>query len=346
MNEKISPKIRMKKAILTTVLPMLIMVGLTGGVYAFSLTAPSSLDYQASPANTTLQSYVAADCAVMDTYMTVILTDERDGKTYRIRKMPDGRCWMIDNLALATTATITSANTDIDTDVAGSFIALWNGLNGNPVQDAITRSVNGACAGLGGITGTGAYLTCDGTSSATTGANTNHHFIAFSNPSLTDNPYYNECTAGDSINPNSLTGCGYLYNWYTATAGSGNYSKTSTNVNSSICPAGWNLPKGALASVENEFGILNNAMSTGNTTSSTTNTPATQANWRSKGPFEGALSGNYYSSFTNSGYYGYYWSSRADSAANAYPFYFNYSSLSPGLYANVRNNGMAIRCVL
>lgn len=30
---------------------------------------------------------------------TVILTDSRDGKSYRVRKFPDGNCWMIDNLA-------------------------------------------------------------------------------------------------------------------------------------------------------------------------------------------------------------------------------------------------------
>lgn len=44
------------------------------------------------------------------------LTDTRDGKTYVVRKLSDGNCWMSQNLALSPTAgqVFTSADTDLD----------------------------------------------------------------------------------------------------------------------------------------------------------------------------------------------------------------------------------------
>lgn len=58
----------------------------------------------------TLQSFTAVDCAKMTVCplydqncetngSTVTLRDERDNKTYRVRKFADNNCWMIDNLA-------------------------------------------------------------------------------------------------------------------------------------------------------------------------------------------------------------------------------------------------------
>lgn len=48
---------------------------------------------------------------------TVYLTDSRNSQQYRIRKMQDGNCWMIDNLKIYN-ATLTSTNSDI---ASGSF---------------------------------------------------------------------------------------------------------------------------------------------------------------------------------------------------------------------------------
>lgn len=38
----------------------------------------------------------------------VTLVDYRDGESYRVKKMPDGECWMIDNLRLSVTDALTS----------------------------------------------------------------------------------------------------------------------------------------------------------------------------------------------------------------------------------------------
>jgi uncharacterized protein (TIGR02145 family) len=50
---------------------------------------------------------------VKATYFTQgpCLTDERDGKNYEIRKFPDGKCWMVDNLAYGGTTDACSGKT-------------------------------------------------------------------------------------------------------------------------------------------------------------------------------------------------------------------------------------------
>jgi uncharacterized protein (TIGR02145 family) len=263
---------------------------------------------------------------------TRVLTDTRNNQNYRIRKLPDGNCWMIDNLKLAN-YTLTAT----DSDVTANFT-----IPASPVQNSATHG-NGVCVG-GTASTTGSYLTCDGTSTQST---TNTPFIAYSDPSGTENSYADNCTNQNGISENSLTGCGYLYNWYTATAGTGTYSTSSGAVASSICPAGWNLPVGySPSSSGNQFAILNNAMATGSTSASTTNSATTRPNWRYNGPFEGSLSGYYYSGISNAGNNGYYWSSSAYSSTYAYYLYFNYSNVDPGINSLSKYYGFAVRCVL
>ena len=58
-------------------------------------------------------------CSTITTGQTSQLVDIRDGNIYNVGKLADGRCWLLDNLALDLTATgastrITSANTNAD----------------------------------------------------------------------------------------------------------------------------------------------------------------------------------------------------------------------------------------
>lgn len=327
----------------------LVTIVLSGGIYAANITSPVELTYAPPLSHVTMQTFAESDCASMGTYTTLILEDERDSKQYRIRKMPDSRCWMVDNLALSTNAQISIYDTDIDTDAGGDFVARWNTLytNGNPAQDGATRRSNGTCTSHSSSltpTTTGAYLTCDGA----TYADTNDGYIAYSDPLLGANQAHYNCVSRNGVNVDSLTGCGYLYNWYTATAGSGNFGTiTDTNVSSSICPAGWNLPKGEAVPSQNEFSILNSAMADGVITNSTTNSTATRLNWRANGAYEGSLSGRYESGFVGAGYSGGYWSSSAySSALDAYYLGFNDSTIDPGNGNISRASGMAVRCVL
>jgi uncharacterized protein (TIGR02145 family) len=260
---------------------------------------------------------------------TVIVKDTRNNQDYRVRKMPDGKCWMIDNLKLAN-ATLTSA----DSNVTANFT-----IPANPMNKSADHG-NGVCVG-GTASGTGAYLTCDGTS---TQSAANTPYIAWTDPSSADNSYSDNCTDQNGVSSDSLTGCGYLYNWYTATAGSGSYANTSGDMAQSICPAGWRLPSAGTGTA-NEFSVLNGAMLNGGSPS-TANTAATRPNWRDKGPFEGSTAGYYYSGFINTGHYGYYWSSSAASTTTVLILNFNYSTLYPGNNAYGKNYGLSVRCVL
>ncbi|MBQ3306459.1 hypothetical protein IJH02_03465 [Candidatus Saccharibacteria bacterium] len=117
------------------------------------------------------------------------VTSGANVKTYTVRKLADGNCWMTEDLKLGgnSAVTLTSSETDL---AQGTTYTL-------PVEN------------------TGTW--CD-TDSA-----------ACDNQSLWIKTGV----------PN-----GYLYNWYTATAGTGTYELTSDNAAGSICPKGWKLPTG------------------------------------------------------------------------------------------------------
>ena len=50
-------------------------------------------------------------CSSLAQGSTTALTDERDGNTYAVAKLADGKCWTIENLRLDNTPELTSANT-------------------------------------------------------------------------------------------------------------------------------------------------------------------------------------------------------------------------------------------
>jgi uncharacterized protein (TIGR02145 family) len=278
-----------------------------------------------------------------DDYSTMTLTDTRNNQDYRVRKMPDGKCWMIDNLKLATpgTALTLDHNNSNITDDQYTFV-----IPANPVQDASTHS-NGRCDSGGTLTN-GSYLTCNGTSTQST---TNSGFAAYSDPGDTTITYIS-CSEGHMVDPASTTGCGYLYNWYTATAGTGTYeldgTTGKTQAPSSICPAGWRLPKSdGTSGSGNEFAILNAKMNNPNATSGSTSDGTVYAkNWWHTGLFAGPRSGYYYSGFGYQGFGGYFWSSSANSSNNAWNLYFRYSVVSPGTSYTGKDLGFAVRCVV
>ena len=329
--------------------PVIAALLLSGGITlaAIGITSPTSLSYQAPPGSTTMQSFTAADCEAMGTYTTVTLSDNRDGTSYNVRKMPDAHCWMIDNLKLAGGTSLTAANTNLDGTQAAYFATAWNSISA-PVQNAATRSTNGIClspngTALGTTSGTGTYLTCNGTGAQSA---FNTPYVAYTNPAGTENStMYENCTAGtySGTSNNSLTGCGYIYNWYTATAGSGSYAPSSGSVTASICPSGWRLPYNTAT---NDFGVLNNAMATGAAGSSTANGAANYPNWLYNGPFQGSLSGYYYANFGAQGLEGHYWSAGASSNTHATFLYFRPSGVDPGNVGYYKYYGMAVRCML
>jgi len=322
---------------------------LSTGTRGFSFTVPP-----VSQGN--MQNWTGCSAIATPPYTTTnlapytrILTDTRNGQDYRVRKLPDGKCWMIDNLKLATPGTaltLTSANSNVSANFT---------LPPNPVNTAATRRTNGVChsSNSAGATGSGGSLTCDGTATDTAGtpANTNNNFIAWTDPGDVANTVAGEnCRPGaPGLDLGSLSGCGYLYNWFTATAGSGTYavSTDGQNAMSSLCPAGWRLPSAGTgtANAANELAVLNGLMLNGGVPS-TTSTPASRPNWRAAGQFAGTYSGGWNGSFVDQGLSGRYWSSSVWSATSVRMLTFAHNSVYTGDVGHMKSNGSAVRCVL
>ena len=88
------------------------------------ITFDEAYDRANKTKDTTSDKYKLSDmstsiCSTITTGQTSQLVDIRDGNIYNVGKLADGRCWLLDNLALDLTATgastrITSANTNAD----------------------------------------------------------------------------------------------------------------------------------------------------------------------------------------------------------------------------------------
>jgi uncharacterized protein (TIGR02145 family) len=288
-----------------------------------------------------MQQMTTTYCNNMETYSTMTLTDTRNNQPYRVRKMPDGKCWMIDNLKLATPGTDLTL-TPADSSVSTNFV-----IPANPVQGPSTHS-NGRCDSGGTLADGSGYLTCNGTN---TQSSTNSGFVAWSNPSDPNVSNTESCVARNFIEPASTTGCGYLYNWYTATAGTGTYSMGSgANATSSVCPVGWRLSKSDGSSGSgNDLAMLNAKMNNPNATSGSTSQTTTYAqNWYHTGPFSGTLSGQYTTELHAQGFaMGGTWTSSAVASARTLYFAFDYSIVVVGSGGGgYKYYGYAVRCLI
>jgi uncharacterized protein (TIGR02145 family) len=245
-----------------------------------------------------------------------VVKDSPDGtdKYYAIAKLSDNRCWMISNYARTYGTYITNISSGTtwkdDTTQQASFYTIPGNTN--------VINVNGVRA-------------CVGNGYATT--------IADAIDYLAD--------SGNTTD-GSIRGCGYLYNWYGATAGTGTSSVIDAIAPGSICPTGWHLPTAYNSSTyvipnsswgtdKQEFPTLINTVL--NLDLTLTVGPSTV--WR--GVASGAAyPGNYLSTQGNTGYY---WSSSASSSVNVY--YFTHRPPNDVRRAvTSRHWGYNVRCIL
>ena len=270
--------------------------------------------------NINMDAFTSIDCGSLSVGDIVSLTDERNGQTYRIKKMQDEKCWMVDNMKYKGEG-ITISN-------------IGDGTEGITLNDTDGR-----------------YNTVDGTNGAAiSGTGTNWDKAFYNNPMVASYCY------GDSIQ-SSYTKCGYLYNWYAATAGNGTYSidAEGTNVADSICPTGWRLPSATsdgtsptasgTSVVTADFPVLNASMNAGSLTSGSDN-PSYYTGWQFDGDWSGVFSGSWYSSFSGLDHSGDYWSSTASSSTVVWGLgILSDTFVYPGSGNNDKNVGSAVRCV-
>ncbi len=276
------------------------------------------------------------------------LVDARDGKTYRVSKLADGKCWMLDNLALDIT------NVDIDT------------LKGNTnASDTTLEYLKGVRSRNVALDPSGNYST-----SVVIKEWTDNNGGSYSSPmiavdSSTSGSCYNSyCVNGgvagspwayNDITPEIINGrtsivqgqIGVYYNYCAASAGSYCYGDNADNTGSpssdpdtstlrdateDICPASWRLPTGG---DEGEYTNLYSQYS-----SSSNQTAAFQT------ALSTPLSGFFYSGKAyDQGYYGYTWSSTWYDAENIMSLNINVDNVSPTNHSN-RYDGRSVRCVV
>ena len=254
------------------------------------------------------------------------LTDTRDGKKYWVSKLADGQCWMTQNLDLGDKETSYTLTPE-DSDVPSEFVL--------PKEDS-TIQFNTSNYDITNFRDPGnLYQTPNNKT------NTDSDWVLFSKEACES--LYNDTSYCEHHHS------GNYYNWYTATAGTGDYNyKDNTNaLSSSICPAGWRLPKVTNTSTGNtDFSQL---LSHGITTVLYKGTGAavyTADGFRTvrNSAFFATRSGYYgNNSISNNGSQGYYLTSSTAGSANAYTLYIN-TSPYPN-YGGAKYLGRTVRCI-
>lgn len=163
-----------------------------------------------------MQSMTSDTCSRATVNDQKVLWDNRDNKSYVIRKLADGHCWMVQNLRLggSSAITLTPASTNITSNFTLSASSNTFGTSSN---SATANDVN---------------------------INRMHDN---GNTWLSPTVVNSNSTVNTTGTPPSATQyMGNYYNWYTATAGTGTYAMSTNgqNATQSLCPKGWRLPTG------------------------------------------------------------------------------------------------------
>ena len=176
----------------------------------------------------TMQTFGTTECSALGVGDLLALKDTRDNNTYAVAKLNDGHCWMVENLRLIPSAvTFDSSNTN---NPETNFITA---ASGSASSNTMCNADNAGCVDT----------------------------VRFNSNNINRNNT-------ESYNSNTLDkswyGYGVMYNWYTASAGRGNFTMSSGSVTGDICPAGWRLPTGGASSDFTELNRLvnNNATNT------------------------------------------------------------------------------------
>jgi uncharacterized protein (TIGR02145 family) len=286
------------------------------------VTFEGGFTYMASSGN--IQDFSSSSCSSMPLYSGKVLTDARDSKLYRVRKMPDNKCWMVDNLAYIGGGTNTYGDT-VATGSSGAGVLVASNGTASTISSNWTATT--------GVTtrfytnNSTEYLSTqygDTRCSATSATGSDVMASTCGNQII-----YNWCAAmgldsGTTPTCSGAVRAGYGTGYVEQTSGGpkvgiigkangvggeskGNASAANqAGVNSStvgsICPAGWRLPVGRVqtgfstySDVYSEWKILNESFYLGTPFTDTTSTTinAYPGYWQPAGtlPAGGAGSG-------------------------------------------------------
>ena len=260
-----------------------------------------------------LTTFNVSDCDKMSIGDTTQLYDPRDSTVYRVGKLSDNKCWMLDNLELDITDANVQANLTEDTTNANNTTLNYL-KNGGGSTDTESEEYKYAKAGVAKWTSSYSY----------------------SNP-LVNVTYKNSFVTTFGNNNHRV---GFYYNYCAASAGSycyGDGTSAGTSINDAeedICPAGWRIPTGGGTSgIIGDYQALYNAY-----------TSDAATNFRNE--LSTSISGYYYSGSARSlDSYGHFWSTARYSNNYMYDLSVSTSSVTPS-NTSYRYYGNSIRCRL
>ena len=90
----------------------------------------------------TMQEMTSMICANAEVGTTATLTDTRDSNTYTVAKLPDGNCWMTQNLRLSGGRTLTPANSNVTSSWEFPNNSLTSGNSYTEARSAINSNTS------------------------------------------------------------------------------------------------------------------------------------------------------------------------------------------------------------
>ena len=333
------------------------------GQVKYTLVHPYSADaYGCNPSGNTIGSIVcmqdisSTNKAAILTSMTeeqqYTLKDKRDNKTYTVAKLKDGNIWMTQNLDLDldSSRTYTNEDTDLGWNGTSYSTASWTPERSTYTTGTTTWGLYDSITGnYGGIIHPESYdpgdLCWNGTLSDYSdwetyfGSCSYNNITGMINCDESINPIDTYITVSGT--PTLQYYLGNYYNWTAAVAlnDSSAYTTQYQDVNRSICPAGWTLPKsgnntssGSFQYMLEQYGWDSNSyeLGSGYTAYHT--------------PMFLTFGGFWYGSIGDVGFSGSFWSPMLYSSHYAYNFYSPDGYVDPGGDAN-RYEGFSVRCV-
>ena len=257
-------------------------------------------------------------CSSLGSGSVTALTDERDGNTYAVAKLADGKCWMIENLRLDDSIELSSANTH------NPSLPLTNVYDTSSTSNHLSPTSSVA---YNATTAPEGWCTTDSTACDDQSRLRTDNTVLFTNN-----------TASSYSASSNVYSYGNYYNWYSATAGHGKYGSdygSSFTSPGDICPAGWHLPTG---NTTGEFYALNTVINWG-----ATNTSAGLRAYPANFVYSGSVSG---SRTINRNSYGYYWPGSGFNISGAYNLFFSRTNVRPGTDGYSKYYGRSVRCLV
>lgn len=278
-----------------------------------------------------------------------IVIDKRDEQAYTIQRLPDNRCWMLDNLNLDLTSRSIVANMK-GTDETGS--------NTNATSEALGYLKNG-----GGTTSDQWAIVGLAYENWATSSNYGRPLANKSGTCTTSIQYpctyngdYNNNMVLANLTPNQSTfGNGYgkigiFYNYCAASAGSYCYSNGSPgdagapsgNATNDICPSAWRLPTGGQ---NGEYDILCTAIN-GDAPCATSQTMSGSSATSMQYILSTPLTGYYQDNGHRQGTYGGFWTSTYSASDNLMNRFVAQATWVEPRMSHQRSAGNSIRCIL